>query len=347
MKGSRFGPSVSIMNSNAGAFVTYAMAGLNTGYCARWQALSTGDIKSVRLNWNAAATPGTVQVRIETVDTTTGQPTGTLYDANATIDVTPAAGVQTYTFATLPTTGLTVGNYYAVVLLTTVAGTTQTLEAYPPPVGAFTAYPVNALTAADGTTRTNFAVVANAIPMLSLVLEDDTEPDVGFFIWGTRSSTTTIYGVRSAGNLFSIKAPLKIYGYHVGLIITGSPVGDLRCRIIDTNNNTISGTEATADNNMVSSYRTNELRLSTEVVLPPGTYRVVADSSSSASGNHYSLRYLTLFNTSGTVENFNYTSTTTGSSWTDTTNANASISLMLSDVTSPISNSFRGGFING
>lgn len=347
MKGSLFGPPITVFASNAVAFTTYAMAALNTGYAARWQALTTADIKSVRLNWNAAATPGTVQVRIETVDTTTGQPTGTLYDANATIDVTPAAGVQTYTFATLPTTGLTVGNYYAVVLLTTVAGTTQTLEAYPPTGGAFSAYPVNALTAADGTTRTNFAVVANAIPMVGLVFDDDTEPDMGFFPYGTRGSTTTIYGVRSAGNLITTKAPLKLYGYKVGLVITGTPVGDLRCRIIDTSNNTISGSDVTVDINFLASSRTEEFRLATEIILPAGTYRLVADSSSSVGGNYYQLRYLTLWNTSGTVENFKYTSTTDGTNWTETNNSNASIGLMLSDVTSPIRNSFRGGFING
>lgn len=347
MKGSRLGSHIALMSLSIGPFVTYAMAGLNTGYCARWQALSTGDIKSVRLNWNTVTTAGTVQIRIETIDTTSGLPTGTLYDANATINVTPAAGVQTYTFATLPTTGLTVGNYYAVVLLTTVAGTAQTLEAYPPVSGAFSAYPVNALTAADGTTRTNFAVVANAIPMLGLVLEDDTDTDVGFFIWATRTTTTTIYGTRSAGNLFTIKAPIKIYGYQLGLVITGSPVGDLRCRIIDTSNNTITGTDVTVDNNMVSASRTNEFRLSTEIILPPGTYRLVADSSSSASGNYYSLRKLALWNSSGVVENFKYTSSTTGTSWTETDSESASIVLMISDITSPVTNSFRGGFING
>ena len=345
--GSVIGPNLNVMGLNIGGFTTYAMASLNTGYCARWKALSTGDIKSVRLNWNSVTAPGVVRIRIETVDATTGLPSGTLYDANATYDVTPAAGVHTYTFATLPTTGLTVNNYYAVVLLTTTAGTTQTLEAYPPPNGLSAVYPVNVLTAADGTTRTNFAVVGAAVPMVSLVLEDDTEPENGFCIFGTRTSSLNMYGTRSAGALFTINAPISLEGYFVPVVITGTPADDLRCRVIDMNNNTITGTDVTVDKDFITQSRRHEFRLPASVKLKAGTYRAVLDSSGSAVGNNYTFRYMTLWNTSATIPNFRYTSSTDGTTWTDVSNSAGAPYLMVNDIVSPIKSNFRGGFING
>src|SRR5262249_33821229 len=128
---------------------TFAMANLNTGYCARFMANDARDVASVWINWSTVSSPGTVQVRIETIDATTGKPSASLYDATATVNITPSAGWQQATFASLPTTGLTAGTEYALVLLTTVAGTTQTLRAYLTASGSGS-FPAAALTAADG-----------------------------------------------------------------------------------------------------------------------------------------------------------------------------------------------------
>src|SRR3990167_9425509 len=127
--GSILGPAGAPLFQNIRAVAglnTYAMAGLNVGFCARFPALNTLDITAIKIYWNAVTTPGTVEARIETMDAATGKPTGSLYDAAATKSFTPAVGLQTVTFDTPPSTGLTEGNMYGVVLLTTVAGTTQT-----------------------------------------------------------------------------------------------------------------------------------------------------------------------------------------------------------------------------
>lgn len=107
-----FGP---VANSAAAAMaasgvVSYAMPTLNNGFSGRFMAYDTRDIKSVYVNFSSVSAPGTVELRIETIDNTTGKPSGTLYDANATKSFTPAAGWNTVTFDTLPTTGL-VGTY--------------------------------------------------------------------------------------------------------------------------------------------------------------------------------------------------------------------------------------------
>src|SRR3990167_9909155 len=165
--GSILGPAGAPLFQNIRAVAglnTYAMAGLNVGFCARFPALNTLDITAIKIYWNQVTTPGTIEARIETMDAATWKPTGSLYDAAATKSFTPAAGAQTVTFDTPPSTGLTDGTYYGVVLLTTVAGTTQTLRSHTTKGGNGPAI----LTAADGTTRTNFAVVHQGLPAVEL-----------------------------------------------------------------------------------------------------------------------------------------------------------------------------------
>lgn len=77
----------------------------------------TGSLATVHFRTGTVTTGGDVDVRIETVSTTTGDPTGTLVDANATKVVTLAGGDDdkwlTATFATAPT--LTRGDTVALV----------------------------------------------------------------------------------------------------------------------------------------------------------------------------------------------------------------------------------------
>ena len=92
--GAQFGSMVGVNSvlailASSGA-TTYAMAALNTGFCVRFTATSTNDIKSARIFWSSVSAPGTngITLRIETIDKATGNPSGTLYDANATITST-------------------------------------------------------------------------------------------------------------------------------------------------------------------------------------------------------------------------------------------------------------------
>ena len=221
----------------------YAMAGLDVGFCARFPALNTLDITAIKIYWNAVTTPGTVEARIETIDVTTGKPTGTLYDAAATKSFTPAVGLQTVTFDTPPSTGLSEGTYYGVVLLTTVAGTTQTLRSYTTKGGNGPA----ALTAAVGTTRTNFTVVNQSTPAVCLVMEDATEEMFGMCPYNGTIVSVDVYGVdRACAAKFTLLASQVIDGifYYVGR--SGTP-GDLRLRILDSSNVAVTGTTLTVD----------------------------------------------------------------------------------------------------
>ena len=190
--GSRLGPDVlSFIAANA-----YAMTALDAGLCDRFMARTTNDVKSVRMRWGTVTTPGVIELRIETIDAATGKPTGTLYDAAATKSFTPVAGIQTVSFDTLPTVGLTVGTEYAVVLITTTAGTTQSLNAYNSSGVALSRYTVTLLTTATAVTRSTFTEVVNAVPCLSIIWDDDTEDSVGFSPYTTTPSRS-VYGTLS------------------------------------------------------------------------------------------------------------------------------------------------------
>lgn len=320
--------------SNSG-IVSYAMAALNTGWCARFTAPDTKDVKSIRLNWITVSAPGTVVLRVETIDATSGKPSGTLYDANATYSITPAAGVQTYSFVTLPTAGMVAGAEYAIVLLTTVAGTTHNLGSGVNPV-AQARYPTLVLTAADGTTRTNFAEVANYIPVASIVWEDDSEDPLALYPYYSFSNNN-IYGNIGVSQKLVTTISHKLAGISLDYLgRTGTPAGDLRVRIFDSADATVAGTTVTVDKESLTniSGRNLFLHFPAIVTLPAGTYRVVVDSAASAnSSNCWNLRGVKFLTSAAVPNNYRVSTTpdlTTGPIvWTDSSTDNAPVGLFL------------------
>lgn len=267
---------------------TFAMATLNKGWCARFRSNTTKDIKAVKIAWTSVASAGAVLVRIETIDMTTGKPTGTLYDAAAAKTVTPTAGWQTVTFDTLPTTGLTSGAWYGVVVLTTTGGTTQTLASN------FTNQGIgfwhHSLTATDGTSRTNFTEDDDnayaRTPIVTFVLDDDTEETFGCAPSYVEDTNRHIYGANyMAGVKFTVPFDCVVQGvqWHNVIDHDSSGFGDLRVRILDTSNVQITNATCTLDASM--SYHIKGKRGSAwfdaDVTLPAGTYRIVFDSASS------------------------------------------------------------------
>lgn len=266
---------------------THAMAALNTGWAARFTAIDTRDVKTVYVHWNSVSSPGEVTVRIETIDATTGKPSGTLYDANASLAFTPTAGWQALTFASIPTTGLTAGSEYAIVLLTTTGGTTQTLSrSVPSPC-----YPSITLTASDGTTRSNFAEVNTHRPICTLIMDDDEEEILAFQPYVTVDQSKDIYGTNAAGMKFVVPAgTTKTFtAYQWFGSRTGTPAGDLRFRILDSDDAAVAGTTVTVDKDSLTNVNARDAMIPLvggPVTLAAGTYRAVLDSVSSANSSN-------------------------------------------------------------
>lgn len=336
--GSKYGPSDAFADDFIQGANNYAMATLNTGWSGRFQATQNKDIYSVILSWVTVSSPGQVTVRIET--DSSGKPSGSLYDANAVATaVVPTAGTQTVTFSSHPTTKLTVGTFYHVVILTTTGGTTQTLRGYLQNT-SYSAYGNITLTAADGTTRTNFAEVNASIPVCSLLLDDASEDSMGMApLNGAQNNINLITSggnVVVAGLKFVTDATLSVAGVEYMIIKTGTPTANLRFRIYDNSNNDVSsgGVSVSVSTLTNASAKRGQAYFGSLISLSAGTYRAVADGAADTSGsNCWTFRGIQLMN--GAVgSGFSMTTAPNISSpvWTDTTHAVA-MRLILDDMT--------------
>lgn len=318
-----------------GGMTLYLMETVNEAWCARFTALSTKDLKTVRLHWSTITTPGTVTIRIETIDAATGKPTGTLYDANATIvSFTPVVGLQDYTFATLPTTGLVVGAEYGIVLITTATGTAHQLSS-----GATTTHrsyqPMAVLTAADGTIRSNFALVANMIPCASIIWEDNTEDPSGMLPYYSYA-TNNIFTTNAGGSIITTSVPLILAGIQIDAIgKVGTPAGDMRIQILDSSNVQVSGSQIILDKDTFPGYQSHSMFPSL-LTLPAGTYRVSCDSAASVnSSNCWYIRSVKFLHPDSVGSNFRKTTCPDIGTpvWTDSTTENMGINLLLDSIT--------------
>lgn len=286
----RLGPTNLIVPWNVNP-TTFVMAALNTGYAVRHWAYTTQDVKALYLNFSAVTAPGTLQCRIETVDATTGKPTGTLYDANATRDFTPAVGWNLVSFSTLPTAGRVIGVEYALVLLTTLAGTTQTLRAYYN-TGIAMRLPGIGMTAADASTRSNFAEVNGSVPLAVIVYEDDTAEPL-FVGIDAISSSQQVFGINRHGATITLNAAIVVRGFW-GLFSasTGAP-SNLRAKLLNSSNAVEQGLDFTIDKDsltLLGTGRQCEIPFA-PVTLAAGTYHLLFHQldTTTTSANRYNL----------------------------------------------------------
>ena len=306
-----------------GGLNTYAMALLDAGFCARHEAKTTLDVKAIKIIWNALTAPGTVAARYETMDATSGKPTGTLYDASATKSFTPASAgsVQTITFDTLPTTGRTLDTMYGVVLITTGIGTTQTLRSHIAVGGNAAAL----LTTATAVTRSSFAVVNQSTPAVVLVMEDDSEEVLDMVPYSGVHDVFDIYGAdRACAAKFTLNASQTIAGVYTSSTpsIIGTPAGDFRVRILDASNNLVTGTSRTLDKDYVTaSGRDCPIFFTAPATIPAGTYKIVADSTGSVNfSNCFRINGLSVISATAMNSGFIKSSTTNMSgafTWSD------------------------------
>ena len=291
----RYGLCPLMMSVAFGSSTTFAMSAIKTGWCARIKARNANDITAVRINWSVVGT-ALFDLRIETIDTGSGRPTGTLYDANAVLTgQTPASGWQLNTFSTPPSTGLTPGNEYGIVVIITTGGASTTIRSHVAAGLQGSAYPCIVSTAADatttdGTSRTGFSEVTQSVPIATIVFSDGSELPLDCSPWAS-NNTYALYGNAGAGAKVTVPsgATLSVRGIVSEVLKAGTPAGDLRMRILDSSNNLVSGATCTVSRNSLSSLgsaRSCVFPFSSPVSLTGGTYRVIADSSSSANSSN-------------------------------------------------------------
>lgn len=345
-------PEISNHNGNGGPNAV-SIRTLDAGVCVRFTATKARAITAARVRWFGAG-GGTITMRIETIDATTGKPTGTLYDANAVLTgISPSSGSsgQLHTFASAPTTLLTPGVEYGVVFICTAAGT-QDLGYGPWLLTSSNTLPNCILTTTTAATRSSFAEIGNSTPLIVFTLDDGSEESFEGFPWTTPTSFAC-YGTRAAGVKFTIPAGMSMSfsGIRNAASRTGTPAGDLRLRILDAANTVVAS--VTSDKDSLTNLSTRSglsLFVNGPITLRSGTYRLVIDSASSVdASNCWSLLGVTVLGSGSQLPaGFVGTTTTDGTSWTDSTTVLYGIALMLADIAAdlhPRTRPLRAAFI--
>ncbi|VTR95226.1 unnamed protein product [Gemmata massiliana] len=286
--GSRIGPHAGLLQMfGNGSANSLAMAGANTGWCARWVALDTRDVAGIWVNFSTVTGSGQITLTIEPVDATTLKPTGTPYDASASKTFTPVVGWQFIAFDTLPTAGLTPGAIYAAMLLTTTGGTTITLRSHIATSVMHTHHPCNVLSGGSANTRSNL-VEQNGYPILTWVMEDGAEEAFAGMPFATHT-LFTVYGTRALAAKLTLNGPAKfdgidVYGCSIGS--RASLTGDLRLSVFTSAGAVVTGTDVTLTRYAWSTdflQRSLFAPFAAPVQLSAGTYYVVARNTDPAS----------------------------------------------------------------
>lgn len=312
------------------------------GWCARFQAENTRDVKAVYIRWEALTSPGNVELRVETIDATTGKPTGTLYDANATKTFTPSGTPpiwQLITFDVLPTQGLTTGSDYGILLIKSGAGTTVDIRSH---VARSIESELSTclLTTATAGTRSTFAEILPSVPIMTVVFEDDVEESMGFCPFHA-STDRSVFGTNSVGNKIVTVGTTIVKGIRFGQITRSGTPGNMIARIWNSATNTVvAGAEVTVDKDVLSGStgRRIKARFPTAVSLPPGTYYVMMEQEdhTTTSGNAYKPRTGQARSSAVVPSGCHYVEstniTTVPPTFTPTTSEQANVSLILDDL---------------
>jgi hypothetical protein len=354
--GSLWGPGAIAFAHAAGGVVTFDAKAAGATWAARFTATQALPVISVKINFSAV-TMGTWAgtVTVEAIDATTGKPPATVtpYDVNATkAAITFTTGWNTITFAVAPTTNLTPGVEYAIVLRTTTAATALTINSHIAQ-SAYGNIPNCVLTSADS--GTSWAEVSPSFPIGSLLLTGGGEDPMGMLPYATRTTNNLINDDATALK-FVVPSNMTMVVAAVEFIVTKTgtpPAGsDIRIRIFDSGDNVVANSTITLDLDSLSTNATlkkihakfpNGL-----ITLAAGTYRVVFDCASSTSTSNCWRMFGAIPNVAGNAPaHFNCSTAPAIATpvWTDTTDQ-LPINLVL-DSLSAVVGASAGGVIGG
>ena len=303
--GTLIGHTRTLLSFPSSATVTLPMAAAGAIMCHKFTAKSTNDIKGVVLLITSSTTPGSLRISIEAIDPATGQPptTFTPYDANASMLLTTSSsfcgtvgqdltvGTKTYTFASLPTTGLIVGSEYAIVVESISVSTLITFANTLSLQNALNMIPAASFTG----TRASYAITAGPGTFSIPIDESDTWLIKQSFPFKTTFNNNTIYGNYLIAATFTLEAGVMASGVVINLFRNGTPTSPLRMRLVNSSNtvlyDTTIGVTSYSLALLASSSRALYIHFPNTISMPSGTYRVVFSSAGEpASTNALSFR---------------------------------------------------------
>jgi hypothetical protein len=277
-------------------------------------------ISHVIFRVNAASGSPTVDVRIETVSTTDGLPTGTLWATNTNVVSAALSAGTVYTEALTASASINTGDYVAVVfkynsgtsVALTLAGGGHDLTSMGMP------YQVNntgtptkanhgaARAMAVGNGATSFYYVPGMLPVSATVQQNFSTTNGDAF-----------------GNRFQV--PFKCRCKGLVYIVAGTS-GEFSYGLYDDSGTELSSSSTTFDIDQAAWNTANPMLMffDNPVTLSPATwYRLALWPSSTTNTSAYKQTVMTDASEAMPYTNFHYTTKATGGAWTDTATTEA------------------------
>lgn len=266
-------PATWLATPNLGGSTNLDLNG--AGQWVAWvgQATQTAIIDRYFFRVNTAATGCNATVRIETVDTSTGLPTGTLVHANATDSITIGTGPQDFANNFDGTFSLTKGQLIAFVIAVSSGTPSGVNIAIWDDEGFGVAIPYLLDYDASVTLRTQLAICAGlgisgggAMPLPKM--------------WPINAAGSETYSSTSTpdtiGNKIVIDAPIRICGVWYWL----DQDGDATIKLYGTDGSTVLASALLYTNvPPITSSQLCEARFSSSVELPAGTYYLAIEAT--------------------------------------------------------------------
>lgn len=309
-------------------FSTSSLTATNNKYIAILTAPKTGNITHVNFRTVSVSAPETIQIRLETIDSS-GVPTGTLINANATGSQTSPVANTNYETALTGSVPVTKGQLFAVVFSCPSGTPNVQFSRLTTPYASMTNFPYAA--SFNGTVWTKLANV----PIIALKYDDNTYPYLdGCYppmVMSATNFNTTTAAFDEAGNLFTVPFQCRVVGTWT---YVATAAGTFDSVIYDSSDNVLASSTDLLNQALVVSGASRMNLFNTPIILEPNTqYRVTTKSTNTT---NVSTRFLTFDSTAiqevTGVQDFTYTQRKGSGAWTDTANKRALIGLVIDQV---------------
>jgi len=308
-----YGPTAS-----APSFTSFLLNASGMKYAVIFNIPKTGNIRKIHFRTGSVTTGRDTDCRLETVDATTGNPSGTLKGTNANATVV-AASITANVWVTSPAftadCAVTIGDLVAVVLVPT---STPNFN-----VNGFTVGTSGVrIPYTDGYNGTTWTKATDHIPGIAIEYDDGSF----YFIPNTMPASavnTHTFNNGSTPDEHALKFKTLGKMRLTGLWLWGDTDGDFDIVVYDSNGTSVlSTTSIDKDNRQGTGIGHHFFTLAASVVLSANTfYRISIKPSSSTSLTIYSIDVSTaaIMDQLAGGQNIHHSTQTNGGGWSDTT----------------------------
>lgn len=276
------------------------------------QAPKTGNIHKILFRSNTAATADTFDVRVETVDATTGDPSGTLWgtNTNATVNVNAAGTVFTATLTA--DAAVTIGDIFAITWVPTAGSVSVSFCMFNDVLSGF---PYTDLYGGASWTK------ATSAPVVGIEYSDGTYHAMpGTFPFSALNTNTYNSGSTpdERGLKFQLPCPCTVSGFWVDM----DNDGDLTVKLYDSDGSTVLQSLAIdKDLRANTNYSVQLYRFAaTQALLANTYYRLtLVPGASNVTSADFDVPSAAALDQIGGGQNFHHTQRTDAGAWTDTT----------------------------